>query len=279
MYNTQFSSLFALATIGSSYYHAGQISLRHPMSHGYQLDVNYTLAHSIDMGSDAERSTENSTSTSLSSIINSWSPKLSRANSDFDTRQMLTVDGIWKLPVGRGQKVLGNPNRVTSALVTGWQLSGLARITSGLPFSAYEPGWTTNYNLTSAAVVTGTVKMHRHLDSNGNPQFFDDKTQSAIVNGVASGGPIRVSYPGEAGQRNHFRGDGYFDIDSGLSKVWATPYNTHTKFSWEVYNVTNTARFDPVNITSDITSQSFGVVSGSTMTTPRRMQFSLRVDF
>ncbi len=54
----QFSSLYALSTIGNSSYHAGQITLRHPMSHGLQFDFSYTLSKSIDMGSDAERDTE-----------------------------------------------------------------------------------------------------------------------------------------------------------------------------------------------------------------------------
>ena len=45
-------------TIGNSSYHAGQITLRHPMSHGLQFDFSYTLSKSIDMGSDAERDTE-----------------------------------------------------------------------------------------------------------------------------------------------------------------------------------------------------------------------------
>jgi hypothetical protein len=275
-FSTQFASLYALSTIGSSYYNAGQFTLHHPMSHGYQLDVSYTLSHSIDMGSDAERSTENSTSSALSSIINTWNTALNRASSDFDTRHMITADGIWKLPLGEGEKFLSHPGRLGNQVVGGWQLSGLARVTSGLPFSASDPNWNTDYQEASFAVVTGDVKVHRHRDSNGNLQFFDN--QSAIVNGVVSGGPIRMSYAGETGQRNHFRGDGYFDIDAGLSKTWATPYSTHTKFAWEVYNVTNTARFDPVNITSVITSSSFGVASAM-LTTPRRMQFSLRVDF
>lgn len=275
-FHSQFSSLYALSTIGSSYYHAGQLTLRHPMNHGYQINVSYTLSHSIDMGSDAERSTENSTSTALSAITNTWKPELNRASSDFDTRQLLTVDGIWKLPVGRGQKLLGDANRLTNAFVGGWQLSGLARVTSALPFTVYDTGWNTDWNLPNAAVVTGNVKMRRHIDSLGNMQFFDDP--DAITNGVATGGPIRLSYPGEAGQRNRFRGDGFLDIDSGLTKAWATPYNTHTKFAWEVYNVTNTVRFDPMGISSSLTSGSFGRDT-TLLSTPRRMQFSLRVDF
>ncbi len=44
----QFSSLYALSTIGKSYYNAAQFTLRHPMSHGLQMEVNYTFSRSID---------------------------------------------------------------------------------------------------------------------------------------------------------------------------------------------------------------------------------------
>ena len=41
-----------------SYYNAAQLILRHPTSHGLNLDFSYTFSKSIDMGSDPERGTE-----------------------------------------------------------------------------------------------------------------------------------------------------------------------------------------------------------------------------
>jgi hypothetical protein len=125
-------------------------------------------------------------------------------------------------------------------------------------------------------VVTAPVKMHRHFDSNGEPQFFDNA--GAINSGVATGSPIRLPYPGEAGQRNHFRGDGYINLDSGISKSWKIREYGALKFAWEVYNVTNTVRFDPAFIGSQLTDGNLGVAS-ALLSTPRRMQFSMRYDF
>jgi hypothetical protein len=274
----QFSSLYALSTIGMSYYNAGQVTLRHPSSHGLQADISYTYSRSIDMGSDAERSTEFSSNyaTGASSILNTWKPYLNRAVSDFDTTHLLTVDWVYQLPVGQGQRFLGSSNGILNALLGGWQSSGIARASSGLPFSLFEPGWTTDWQQESYGVVTGKVKMRRHFDLNGNPQFFDDA--NAINSGVDSGSPVRLPYPGEAGERNNFRGDGYFDIDSGLAKSWKIADYGALKFAWEVYNVTNTVRFDPESIGSGLTGGNLGVAS-ALLTTPRRMQFSLRYDF
>ena len=97
---------------------------------------------------------------------------------------------------------------------------------------------------------------------------------------MSTGSPVRLPYPGEAGQRNNFRGDGYFSLDDGLAKSWGISDYGRLKFAWEVYNVTNTVRFDPAPLTlgSQLTAGNLGVAS-ALLTQPRRMQFSLRFDF
>ncbi len=279
----QFSSLYALSTIGMSYYNAFEVSLRHPMSHGLQTDINYTFSKSIDMGSDAERSgifgTATGVASGASAIINSWKPYLNRAVSDFDTRHILTVDYVYQLPFGQGRAFLRGSNHLVDSLVGGWQLTGILRATSGLPFSMGTPGYDTNWELTSFGVTTDKkgARLQRHFDSQGNPQFFADP--DGIENGVASGGPVRLPYPGEVGERNNLRGDGYFSLDSGFDKAWKFGEYGALKFAWEVYNATNTVRFDPFSINTTLTSgSSFGVAS-TLLSQPRRMQFSLRYDF
>ncbi len=289
----QFSSLYALSSIGMSYYNAGQLVVRHPFSHGLQMDLAYTLSKSIDYGSDAERSTEFATSGSggsFSDITNTWKPYLSKGVSDFDTHQLLTIDAVYQLPFGRGRTFLGDAHGITNALLGGWDLSGINRTTAGLPFSLFEPGWTTDWQIEGYGVKTGPVKMHRHFDCDGNPQFFAspggncDAPGSGINGGIATGSPVRLPYPGEAGERNNFRGDGYFDIDTGLDKTFQIREYGTLKFAWETYNVTNTVRFDPAAIGSGLTSGTLGIAGPGTnnpgiLVEPRRMQFSLRYDF
>ena len=263
-----------------SYYNAAQITLRHPMTHGLQADVSYTFSRSIDFGSDAERTSEfsNGVAYAASEIYSTWKPYLNRGVSDFDTTHLLTVDYVYQLPVGRGKALLGQTNRAVDAVLGGWQLSGIVRASSGLPFSLSEPGYTTDWQFGSYAVVTNKAgaKLRRHFDSNGNPQFFNDP--SSINNGVATGSPVRLPYPGGAGERNNFRGDGYFNLDSGLSKAWKVHEDSTLKLAWEVYNVTNTFRFDPQSIGAGLTGGNLGIATTQLGST-RRMQFSLRYDF
>ena len=279
----QFSSLYALDTIGMSYYNAAQLILRHPTSYGLNLDFSYTFSNSIDMGSDPERGTEFnniegvSGNGNFSNIINTWNPSLNRAVSDFDTRHLITADWVYLLPVGQGKKFFNSANTATNIFLGGWQWSGINRWTSGLPFSLTDPGWTTDWQEESFGVVTGKVQMQKHV-VNGAPVVFANA--NAINSGTATGSPIRLSYPGELGERNNFRGDGIFGIDSGLAKAWQFGEYGALKFSWEVFNVTNSVRFNsnPYLFGTGLTGGNLGTYSAM-QNLPRRMQFGLRYDF
>jgi len=181
--------------------------------------------------------------------------------------------------VGRGKAYLGGANRLVDAVLGGWQLAGLNRWTSGLPFSFNEPGWSTDWQIEGYGVKTAPIKTRKHLVG-GLPQLFDDP--AAIANGFPHGNPMRAPYPGEAGQRNGFRGDGYFDIDSSLSKTWLLTEGAKLKFAWEVYNATNSTRFDvsPASLNAGLGNGAFAIgYYAATLSTYRRMQFGLRLDF
>jgi len=175
--------------------------------------------------------------------------------------------------------IFGGANRVADSLIGGWQLSGLTRWASPLPFSVFAPGWATNWQLEGAGVVTTPIQVKKHIVS-GIPQVFVGNTATNINNGIFSGSPIRLPYPGEAGERNNFRGDGYLDVDSSLTKSWDLHEELKLKFAAEVYNIANTVRFDdsPLNLNGALTSGTFGAYGGM-LSTYRRMQFGLRLDF
>jgi len=285
----QYSSLYALSSIGQSYYNALQVTLHHPTSHGLQFDVDYTFSKSIDWGSGVERFGSNGDFGGA--ILSTWKPQLNRAVSDFDTKQLLTTNIVDQLPFGRGKALFANAKPVVDAVIGGWQLSGIFRMSSGLPFSLTEPGWNTNYDDNGLGVVTGNVKTHKFYNTtlsqpgappSFEPQYFSTATSTAINNGISPGGngtPLRYTYPGEAGQRNKFRGDGYIGLDTGMSKSWKFREIGVLKFTWEVYNATNTVRFDPFYLNTALGEGDNLGVASSELTIPRRMQFSLRYDF
>lgn len=269
----QFSSLYSWASIGTSSYNALQFILRHAFTHGLQMDASYTFSKSIDLGSDAERFSEISASTGFSTIINSFNPKLNKGVSDFNVASNITANLVYQLPIGRGQAFGAGMDHWANSLLGGWQLSGLYRWTTGLPFSVIAEGWATNWQEESGMIQTAPITTHKHVQANGAPQVFANPATL----------PLRLAYPGEAGQRNNYLGDGYFDIDSGLHKVWNITEGQTIKFTWEVFNVTNSVRYDTNATNSAPFSDQYGSGSlgdySSTLSEPRKMQFSLRYDF
>ena len=277
-WQNQFSSLYAWASNGSSSYNAGQFILRHPESHGFQMDLSYTLSNSIDEGSDAERANETlSPGASGSYLTNSFIPSQSRAVSDFDTRHLITFNSSYALPFGRGQSFAGHDGRLMDLAIGGWRLASVARWTSGFPFSIGEGGYTTDWEFGSYSVKVGNLKSSTISGANGVPNAFANA--SAVNKSTTTGGPfIRLPYPGEAGQRNAYRGDGYFDDDASLSKPFAITERQTLRFTWEVFNISNSVRFNTRNLTTNPTSGTFGNYSAM-LNTPRRQEFSLRYSF
>jgi len=291
-YQQQFSSLYAWQTRSNSNYNGLQVTLRHAMSAGLQFDFNYVYSKSIDASSNAERVNGFEAVGGVAynnQAINAFSPDLWRAVSDFDTTHQINSNWIWDIPYGKGRHWAPG-NRFTDAVFGGWGLSGLARWTSGFPFSVLAgTGWSTNFELNGTSFVIGPKpKTGVFLDSSGDPNVFQDPQNLAArcicpYPPTSGTGPIvfRDTYPGEAGERNNFRGPGYFGIDAGINKTWNFTEDKLLRFSWEVFNVTNSVRFDAANALPGedlVDATGFGKYQ-ATLTTPRVMQFSLRFAF
>jgi len=274
-FNSQFHSLYAWRSVGNANYHAMQVNVRKRMSHGVQFDFNYTYSKSIDISSDAERIDR--WGGLGGQIINSWSPKQLRGVSDYDTTHQFNTNWIAELPFGKGRWIGRNSHGVAEAIIGGWQLSGLARWTTGFPVSISNGAtWPTNWQLGGAATQIGPAHPHTTLRPDGTVNLFPTDLPITDI-GL---GPFRHDLPGESGNRNTIRGPGFAGLDMGLSKRWKMPLGEshNLLFRWEVFNVPNLKRFDVQTITTDISSSSFGTYSGM-LTNPRVMQFALRYEF
>ena len=267
----QTSSVYVQSTTGVSNYSAFQLSVRQQLHSGLEYDVNYTLSHSLDEGSDPERNTNGSP------IINSFSPHQWYADSDFDVRHNITANYSIPFPFGKGQKYL-NGGGWTDRLVGGWELNGVVHYSTGFPFSAVAANnWGTNFAFNSNMVQTGPIPTGGH-------HYDAVNLEETALNGITSAqaaANLRFAYPGESGQRNNFRSDGYLSIDDGLSKSFRTWREQQFKITVEVFNVINTNRFGIPQNAGD--SPNYGVYQNqaagfngpaSLLVQPRQMQFS-----
>jgi hypothetical protein len=274
-YSPQFSYLSVFSSVGSGDYNGGQVTVtKHFGKDGY-ANFNYTLSKSMDIRSSTERR-----SSSTGVIWNPWFPNLSRGISDYDTTHLFNALGDFAIPVGKGKKFLADSHGVAEAILGGWHISGAWRWTSGLPASVYETGvWPTNWNNNVWAswnrnkFAIGTSKNAADLSGGSGPNMFPNPQQGLDA--------FQYVMPGEIGNRNPVRGDGFFNIDTALTKRFAMPYSDKhsVQFRWEVFNLTNTAKFDPYSASLDISdSGTFGKYTDQ-LGTPRVMQFGLRYQF
>jgi len=281
--NNQAISMYGWSSIGSSSYHALQANLKKQFSHGIQFDLNYTYSKSLDITSAASRvgfSVYGYQNIGLvgSRLANAFSPNLARAVSDFDLTHQVNLNWIAELPFGKGRAFAGNDSGLLDAFIGGWQLSGLARWTSGFPFSV-DGGqrWPTDWFLTAITQMTSRPRTGT-FKGNGRVNIFADP--------AAAQADFTLPLPGQVGSRNVLRGNGFAGLDMSLVKRWRMPYaETHSlEFRWEVFNVPNLTRFNAQGVGSSLLTSltqspnSFGAYT-SLLTQPRVMQFALRYEF
>ena len=282
--NNQAFSTYGWSSMGNSSYHALQMNLRKQVSHGFQFDFNYTWSKSIDITSAASRvgfSVYGYQNVGLvgTRLANAFSPNLARAVSDFDTTHQFNLNWIAELPVGRGRALAGSAHGVLDAVIGGWQTSGVARWTSGFPFSI-DGGqrWPTDWFLTGVGQMTAIPRTGTYKRA-GRVDLFADP--------AAAQQDFTLPLPGGVGSRNVLRGNGYAEWDMSLYKSWKMPYReTHSvQFRWDVFNVPNLTRFNAQSVGSSALltslaqqSTNFGAYT-SLLTQPRVMQFALRYEF
>ena len=269
-YHDQYSALYAWRSIGASNYHALEVVYRQQFGAGLRADFNYTLSKSMDITSQAER-LNTSGSTNYAQIMNTWEPNQLYGVSDYDTRHQINANYIWDLPVGRGRQFLSSAGRVTDLLIGGWQTTGIVRWTSGFPFlvnnGAYYPtNWDIQGFATQIAPIPSRAAKRGHLTQ----RFADPQ---AVFNS------FDFTLPGGSGTRNPLRGDGYFSWDTGLNKTFPIRDRTRLQLRWEMFNVTNSVRFDSHSISSTLDNgPNFGQAN-TLLTNKRLAQFAARVEF
>jgi hypothetical protein len=275
-FHPQFSYLSVFSSIAGGKYHGMQWTLRKRFSSGDTVDASYTFSKSQDLRSNTERATYNN-----GVIWNPWNPGLHKGVSDYDNTHLFNMSGVYSLPFGKGQKFLNDAWGPLNAIIGGWQLSGLWRWSSGFPISVYETSyWPTNWNNNNWAQWTGaqferaTTKNAPPITGKAGPNLFPNPKKALDA--------FDFVMPGQIGTRNPIRGDGVFNIDTNVAKRFVMPYldGRHSlQFRWEVFNLTNTAKFDVNSASLDIAvAGTFGKYQDQ-LTPARVMQFGLRYEF
>jgi carboxypeptidase family protein len=263
----QFSTNAYITNLGSSSYNAMLVTLRKNLSRNLQFDFNYTYSHSIDN----ESSIGNTVVGGL--VCDVTNLRVCRGNSDFDATHLFSANGVYDLPLGRGQWLGRTAPGWVNQIIGAWQLGAIFSAHSGFAFSTNTGTFPVGFVFDSPAVLTGdaaALSRHIHTADDGTIQYFADQTAAS----AALSNPL----PGQIGNRNNLRGPKFVNFDMSLGKRFNMPWSEkHTvQFRAEAYNTFNHTNFaDP---SANLNDSTFGQIT-TQANSNRVMQFALRYDF
>ena len=222
-YNPNLASpLLTDLTDGQSFYNSFQASISKRYGRNLSWQASYTLAHSVDDAS-VDFSVESVNDPPVSQ--NTFDRKGSRGPSDFDIRHNFVANVVYELP-GRGR------------LLGGWQVSSVANVHSGVPFTPV---------LSFDNADVQSLLTAERPDLVGNPYTGicpnGDRvgTPSCWFNPSAFAVPPAGEF-GNAG-RNILRGPAFAQFDPALHKDFAITDRGKITVGVEAYNLFNHPNF------------------------------------
>ncbi len=288
--NQQFNRITYIDSGGDSYYHAMQVTLRKRFEKGLLMGVAYTYGKSIDdqsvdpIGASSGGGLSTSNSRTPTDIRN-W--RNERGRSDFDRRNVLVVNAVYDLPVGRGKWLGSNFNGFLNHLLGGWSVNGIYTFMTGEPFSITSGTLTSNASHYSRASLVGTTQPElQMLELPGifGPVYFPNASA------------FKIPDPGSNGiGRNTFQAPGYWNVDLGITKKFDLTERFKLDFRLEMFNALNHPNFDNPRDASvgspNIRSSVFAQACCQTVAVPttqtiiqtgesaRILQFALKISF
>jgi hypothetical protein len=209
---------------GYSNYNSFNAKFEHRTS-SLAVTAIYTWAKSMDDKSAAAG--VGASGAGYQGFMDNHNPQLDYAPSDFDVNQRFVASYVYDLPIGRGKKVMGGANRVTDALIGGWELTGITTLQSGFPFgiNSADPLGYTGSIAPRASYVPG-------CDIHGGVKAQFQRLNMACFYQSAPG------VYGDTG-RNFLRQPGINNFDMGLAKSVAITEKIRLSLRGDTFNTFN----------------------------------------
>ncbi len=254
-FGPDFGSVELQRTIANSGYNALDAMLVR-RSRTFDMLASYTYSKSLDQ------------STGLPEPVNPVDPSLSRGLSSFDLRHNFVTSFTWHPEVSAA-------NRTLHQIASGWALSGLLRLASGLPVTLL------NNNDTS---LLGTIP--NGINNNGvdTPEWTGNSL--SIHTNPRGGGAVfdasQFSLPqlGTVGnaRRRFFSGPGMENLDTTVSRTFQLKNEGALELRGEAFNIANHAQFfGAAAVEGNISSSTFGQAVSAMP--PRLMQLAVKYRF
>jgi Carboxypeptidase regulatory-like domain len=236
--NAQLPDINYRGNQGKSLYRALTVSARYRSRAG-QLHLAYTLSRAMDNQSeplagdfDANAATTGISADGRAAFTRQFAPGVDWGRADFNQTHNVVFYSIWYLPAPKwGQR--------TRRLLTGWQVSQLAAIRSGLPFTVYSYG----VSLTGETLINNRAD----LTSPGAAMVRNQQPDGTLV--LLNRNAFAAPSLGTLGNslRNEFTGPGLVNFDVSLGRSFSIPLLRETaRFTVraDVFNFLNHANLN-----------------------------------
>ncbi len=276
-----FGPITVMTNRSHSTYHSLQASAqKNSLRAGLGFQASYTFSKSLD---DSSAVLGGFLSGSSGTVLQTAPQNPSglgeeKGRSTFDVTHVFSMSAIQQLPLDRAPAFRRLGRRATN----GWQVLGLAALTSGSPFTVYSGIQQTGAGSSGAD----------RPDQAGTPLLSTSRTVREDYFGLGAQNPsyfsIPIGVPGGTGPnqgrfgtlgRNTFRGPAFHNFDLSLIKdtmigAAGNPERAVLQFRAEFFNVFNIVNFGlPANI---VLGPGFGVIS-RTAGPSRQIQLSLKL--
>jgi len=300
---------------GISAYNALQTHVEKRLSHGLSVGASYTFSHATDEQSG------------MGLFYNGNNPLNLRSGyglADFDRKHVLNFTYSYELPK------FFSLSSLKGKIVDGWAISGLTVIQSGQPYSVIDYSgavgsiyYGVNDGITNPVVPLDGCTPKQALTGASGAHSVADEPNTFALNascfglplfnpgdlngGIPSNDPYETNFIGQ-GERNIFRQSWQRRADISISKNTQITERVSLKYTFDVFNLTNTASFDiPIDdVSQNINFQGFPYqgqpsastpcdstytdlyvcsnlsglgITNKTIGSPRQIQMSLRLTF
>ncbi|MEO8659893.1 MAG: TonB-dependent receptor [Bryobacteraceae bacterium] len=282
-FNPYFGPLLFVTNGVTSDYHAMTAEIRHAMTSTLSMQANYRWSKWMDTASDTSTGQFFDNPEPGKGAQNIASLKSERGRSMFDIPHRLLGMVIWA-------PHFSSNNRALKLAANGWQVSAIAGIQSGRPFSvwngaSFQAGGDYNADGGGGAVGGGYYDRPDAPAAGAVPSSF---SKSDYLNGLFSPTVFPAPARGTNGNlgRDTFRGPHQITNDVSLARAFRVTETIRLQFRAEGFNVLNAVNLALPN--SDLslalrpdktfsTTSAFG--KSTTAFDPRVLQMSIRVSF
>jgi len=265
-------------TESNSSYNGLQAVFRQRLTAGLELTANYAWSHSLtdDIGfyGVSNNNSNQYYQQNAYDMKSEWGP------AGTDTRQNITVTGVYALPFGRGKMIGSRWNPVVDAVAGGWKLSGAQVYYSGFPVTVASPSnYSSLVNAFGGAARPNQLRPLKVVIKSTQAYYGTAVQGTSCGPNQDDGNCVFAQQPNNAFgtvRPGSLRGPSFQNIDMSVAKTFRIWREQRFDFRADFFNAFNIADYGTPDNT--MTDGNFGQITG-TVSNARATQLSLKYAF